>query len=535
MAEVKFKKTTSENLDSVPVSDGQIVAVTDTGELHIDFDGARTKYGGGSEVDLSENSVRIGEETSSSTDSVVVGYGAATAYLGGVAVGKEAAVMSQYGLALGNQAKVDTNADFAISIGDKAKATHEGAIQLGFGTSKEDYSLSVGLGLTNDENYILLTSDGKIPDVRLSSNVVQLDADGKIPDDRLSANIARTENVVGKTEAQESYAPLIHSHSGYATVGSLTAVGETASEAKENADSALAQIENLDIPDTSTLVKYMDIRDDTVDSIVIGTTTNAATATSTGCVIIGQGATTNKSSTAIKSTAIGNAAKAYGLESTALGYSSNATSSYSVCVGDGEAGASYAISIGKGANAGGGYGVSVGASSKASSSYALGVGYNAKATGSYAIQLGYGTNSTANTFSVGLSNSTNYTLLNADGKIPIERIPDGVSGSSWDWEELEDTALESLVLDNIVTVFTNDLVTADFTNISVSGDDLYSSQSIVRFHSGATPTVVTCGNVKFIGLHCYAGVFTPQKNTYYTITVQYLYPHYVASVGGYAG
>ena len=57
---------------------------------------------------------------------------------------------------------------------------------------------------------------------------------------------------------------------------------------------------------------------------------------------------------------------------------------------------------------------------------------------------------------------------------------------------------------------------------------------IIHFHSGTTATAVTCGNVKFIGLHCYAGTFTPQKNTYYTVTLYWNGGQYVGSVGGYA-
>ena len=49
-------------------------------------------------------------------------------------------------------------------------------------------------------------------------------------------------------------------------------------------------------------------------------------------------------------------------------------------------------------------------------------GYNAQAKATYAIQIGRGTNNTANTFSVGLSSSDNYRLLNSDGTVPTARL-----------------------------------------------------------------------------------------------------------------
>lgn len=69
----------------------------------------------------------------------------------------------------------------------------------------------------------------------------------------------------------------------------------------------------------------------------------------------------------------------------------------------------------------------VGSYSRAGSSYSIVIGYDAKVDVScpYAIQLGPGLNSLANTFSVGLSDTNNYTLLQADGIIPTERLATG--------------------------------------------------------------------------------------------------------------
>lgn len=88
-------------------------------------------------------------------------------------------------------------------------------------------------------------------------------------------------------------------------------------------------------------------------------------------------------------------------------------------------GANYAVSIGLSAKVG--YGaVSLGmeAQSGAGSNYAVCLGWKAKVAAScpYAIQIGTGTNSTANSLSVGLDSSKNYTLLTSDGTIPGPRM-----------------------------------------------------------------------------------------------------------------
>ena len=59
----------------------------------------------------------------------------------------------------------------------------------------------------------------------------------------------------------------------------------------------------------------------------------------------------------------------------------------------------------------------------------VGLGWKARSTASYAIQIGRGTNSTANTFSVGLSASNNYQLLDSNGTIPEARLADTTSAT----------------------------------------------------------------------------------------------------------
>lgn len=69
----------------------------------------------------------------------------------------------------------------------------------------------------------------------------------------------------------------------------------------------------------------------------------------------------------------------------------------------------------------------VGSNTRAGSLNSIVIGYGAEVAPSseFAIQLGPGNNSLANTFSVGLSDANNYTLLQADGIIPTERLAAG--------------------------------------------------------------------------------------------------------------
>ena len=84
---------------------------------------------------------------------------------------------------------------------------------------------------------------------------------------------------------------------------------------------------------------------------------------------------------------------------------------------------SYTVYIGYNTSANTG-GVVVGADSNAGGQYAVALGYHAWGQRDYSIQIGYGENWTANTMSVGLSDSNNYRLLDSDGTIPEARLAD---------------------------------------------------------------------------------------------------------------
>lgn len=182
---------------------------------------------------------------------------------------------------------------------------------------------------------------------------------------------------------------------------------------------------------------FYDQYEPTKNIVVVG---NNATASAVS-VTIGN----NAGSSGTNGVAIGNNSKNTGAEAVAIG--DGATSGmYCIAVGKGAEGASSSIAIGRnttsqdtgvaiGAQAGAnssdsvaigcdaitnGFGsVAVGSSAKAAQE-GVAVGGGAQATANGAIQIGEGTNNTPNTFQVG-----EYTLLDASGKIPAERLNSG--------------------------------------------------------------------------------------------------------------
>lgn len=144
----------------------------------------------------------------------------------------------------------------------------------------------------------------------------------------------------------------------------------------------------------------------TLENVITGKALLDNKATGTDSVGIGTGIT----STDNNSVAIGKSAQTGGNNAVAVGQSSKATYGSSTAIG------SSAQATASAANA-------LGTSAQATGTGSLAVGYGSKASATYAIQIGYGTNSTANTLSVGLSASNNYTLMTSDGKIPADRLP----------------------------------------------------------------------------------------------------------------
>lgn len=173
-------------------------------------------------------------------------------------------------------------------------------------------------------------------------------------------------------------------------------------------------------PSELAVAKALDEKQDKLEGEVL---TNTATGTSS----FSTGEATPATSTA--SVAIGDGSTVSGDKAVAVGTNANAASS-SVAVGASAFGeASQSVVIGEGSGVLGGSssgGVALGANSAARGNGPIAIGKDTFADGNFAIQIGVGINSEDSTLSVGLSDSNNYKLLNSDGTIPAERMPDTV-------------------------------------------------------------------------------------------------------------
>ena len=399
MSNVKFFKTTSDNLP--PISDGQFIAVTDTGEIYIDTGEERKVYGGADFSGTGKYSVQIGSYAEAGGEhSVSIGSLSEASSMYTTAIGPNSKALTPYSTAIGINSKALTPYSTAIgfgactdqsgtlAIGDSAKVTAEYSIQLGYGETSEENTFSVGL----EENYVLLSNGGKIPDERLNDTIARV---ADIPD----------------------------------------------------------------IPDTSNFI----------------TTETFDNKLNADCVAIGE----NSSSTGSCSIAIG----------------SDSLST-----------------LGTG----------------------IAIGWRAEAMADGAIQLGFGINSEQYTLSVGWYKTlegmerVNYTLLTSDGKIPLERLPNGIGGSSWTkTTDTSTTEISLIIADQIEYVYN-----ASATSVSITVTD-FTGESVVHFSSGSTASTFTCA-AKMIGYHCYGGTFTPVKNTRYSIMFSHDGLNVIGHVGGYA-
>lgn len=163
------------------------------------------------------------------------------------------------------------------------------------------------------------------------------------------------------------------------------------------------------------------------DFISIGySTSSTVTSFGTYCVQIGGYSKTGN----VGGTAIGYSSGASGVRCTAVGYSCNTGSGYyntglgaqvSISGTNNVAIGAYAQASDSSVSIGGGTNNSTSAEAKNNS---IAIGYNAHAKATKSIQLGEGTNSTADTFSVANTNG-NYTMMDANGKIPADRLGTG--------------------------------------------------------------------------------------------------------------
>lgn len=189
---------------------------------------------------------------------------------------------------------------------------------------------------------------------------------------------------------------------------------------------------------------------------------------STGAINIGQQA----QATALGAVAIGGGAgfmnsysKASGNYSTAIGSGSIASNTGAIAISGQDSNATYitqatgeqSIAVGCSASATKAMATAIGPTASATGNYSTAIGSSSSASGANAIQLGQGTNSTANTLQF-----RSYTLLDANGKIPAERLPDDIGGGSVDLTGyLQDTATAA----NALTIAGTPLTQSNGMNI----------------------------------------------------------------------
>lgn len=178
------------------------------------------------------------------------------------------------------------------------------------------------------------------------------------------------------------------------------------------------------------------------NSIIIGNSITVTDSSSTGtqrAIAIGESSKISK----YMGICIGCGSECSGQGAVAIGAYSKATGETSIAIGGNYSGGTPNVARGQHSIAIGTYDtyafgqfcVAIGYQAKAGDndysnpSNAIALGPYAKAIKQYAIQLGYGTNSTASTFSVGLDNSHNYQVLDANGQIPAARLGTGFDAS----------------------------------------------------------------------------------------------------------
>ncbi len=99
--------------------------------------------------------------------------GGGTTSNGSINIGQFSSILGSNDIAIGNNSAVSLNAQYSIAIGSAANTNANYAIQLGKGINSEANSFYVGL--SDSDNYKLLSSDGTIPNTRLN---VMTGADG---------------------------------------------------------------------------------------------------------------------------------------------------------------------------------------------------------------------------------------------------------------------------------------------------------------------------------------------------------------------
>lgn len=549
MSNVKFFKTTSDNLP--PISDGQFIAVTDTGEIYIDTGEERKVYGGADFSGTGEYSVQIGSEAEATANSSTsIGFGASATAISTLAIGK-GAIAEGAG---------------AISIGEGTKTSGFCSIQLGAGENSVDGTFSVGLL----DNYVLLESNGKIPDERLNDTIARV---ADIPDIPDTSNFVTLEDIPDTSNfiTLEDIAPTNGSNVCIApstfeiqNPGSASVLLGAAINANSSLYATAVGPEAICNGEGSISIGH---KSESVGdySIAIG---DEAKTSYRGCVAIGGAAEVRGH----YSMAIGDGAVCDGMRSIAIGGVVEALNSIQLGSGTTDTNNTFSVALdknyillgdggkipddrlndtiaraanipdfygadvrlGENSTTNGNGSIAIGQDSYAIHTTSIALGSGAKANSYGAIQIGWGENTDPYTLSVGWFKmidgfqQVNYPLLTFDGKIPIERLPDGIGGSSW--TKTTDTSTTEI---SLTIADQNEYVyNASATSVSITVTD-FTGESVVHFSSGSTASTFTCA-AKMIGYHCYGGTFTPVKNTRYSIMFSHDGLNVIGHVGGYA-
>ena len=222
---------------------------------------------------------------------------------------------------------------------------------------------------------------------------------------------------------------------------------------------------------------------------------------------------------------------------------SNIVSGNKVTIGDYTTASAQGTAIGSNVTAGA-QAVAIGANAQNTGTSALGsvaLGYMAKTTASGAIQIGTGTNTAARTMQI-----RGFTVLDADGIIPAERLPDlsttyAVVGHTHENYTLKWTSAS--LSGTAITLSENDRwqYSGTISALTIALDvpeepDTFCA--LASFGTGSTAPTITATatgyTVKMAGIDCLDGVFTPYADMRYTIAFYYDGVNIVGRVSGYS-
>ena len=383
-------------------------------------------------------SLAVGQVTASGSGAIAIGGGNKAGGSNSISVGGNIKNTSgQYSLRIGYNARqvstYDLTGNYGIGIGYNAYTQNQYGIAIGANASvKADYGIQLGRGSNSDANTFKVGLSDTL-------NVELLSADGTIPAERLVnapsggglSNNSTDDRSLSVGEGATASDP-----TGTASSGS-TAFGYEAS-ANHKASTALGA--HSSVSDSSgTAVGSL------AESGGSGVAVGWQAFAHDHCVSIGHNAASQNGSmygTAVGYSsftsdnycvALGSEANAYGVGSIAIGSSASALdSSYddddtanTIVIGHNASSGKGCITIGEAANTASlpSFPEDGGEPTFLSGENAIAIGKYAQAAGKNTIQLGTGENTDAGTFKVCLGESdTNYMLLDADGKIPAERM-----------------------------------------------------------------------------------------------------------------